>query len=89
MEDIFPFIFLISVAGMFFAYKTTKLVLETKYGPIERGDKSVDLPKKQRGKSSKLEDGDQFDRLQQRSAQLNQRLQNLEEILKAERKQGN
>lgn len=87
MSDIFPFIFLISVAGMFFAYKTTKLVLETKYGPIDRNKKSYDLPKKQRGKS-KLEEGDQFDQLQQRSAQLNQRLQNLEEILKAERKQG-
>ncbi len=83
----FPFILLISVAGMIFLYKTTKLILETKYGPIERGQGKRELPKKQRGKDSKAFDGDQFDRLQQRSAQLNQRLQNLEEILKAERKQ--
>lgn len=83
----FPFILLISVAGMVFVYKTTKLVLEAKYGPIERTQRDKAFPKKQRDKGSKVPDGDQFDQLQQRSAQLNQRLQNLEEILKAEHKQ--
>lgn len=83
----FTFIIVITVAGMIFLYKTAKLFLETKYGPIERGQSGRELPKKQRGKGSKALDGDAFDRLQQHSTQLNQRLQNLEEILKAERKQ--
>ncbi|CAM2068423.1 hypothetical protein SCOR_23840 [Sulfidibacter corallicola] len=79
--EIFPFIIVLAVIATVFVYKLAKLYLEARYGPLDHSRKKRE--KKPRPQGPPL-DQDGYEALQQRSAELNRRLANLEEILRAE-----